>query len=98
LRRARVAEPGEFTFRAFFNKRIDLAQAQAVRDVINAQTQYQARLRPNSSTASCLCHYPLKDALVDIIVHLESSVEFVEMTFHGSRYDAHCRLDDVIDR
>src|ERR1044072_2681059 len=40
----RIAEPGEFTFRAFYNKRIDLAQAQAVRDVTNAQTQYQARV------------------------------------------------------
>src|SRR6185295_12540548 len=42
--KARVAEPGEFTFRAFANRRIDLAQAQAVRDLINAQTAYQARV------------------------------------------------------
>src|SRR5687767_426465 len=43
-RGVRIAEPGEFTFRAFLHRRIDLAQAQAVRDVINAQTVYQARL------------------------------------------------------
>src|SRR5690349_9546268 len=43
-RGARIAEPGEFTLRAVYNKRIDLAQAQAVRDVINAQTLYQARV------------------------------------------------------
>lgn len=76
---ARIAEPGEFTFRAFFNKRIDLAQAQAVRDVINAQTEYQARVA-NRQLEGALSKRlgPVKDALVEIIVHLESSVEFVE--------------------
>src|SRR6266478_5087913 len=76
---ARVAEPGEFTFRAFFNKRIDLAQAQAVRDVINAQTQYQARVATKQLEGELSLRLtPLKDALVEIIVHLETSVEFVE--------------------
>ncbi len=76
---ARVAEPGEFTFRAFFNKRIDLAQAQAVRDVIDAQTQYQARVATRQLEGELSLRItPLKDALVEVIVHLESSVEFVE--------------------
>jgi len=78
-RGARIAEPGEFTFRAFFNKRIDLAQAQAVRDVINAQTQYQARVAAKQLGGELSARLtPLKDTLVEIIVHLESSVEFVE--------------------
>ena len=78
-RGARVAEPGEFTFRAFLNKRIDLAQAQAVRDVINAQTHYQARVATRQLEGELSIRLtPLKDALVDVIVHLESSVEFVE--------------------
>lgn len=78
-RGARVAEPGEFTFRAFLNKRIDLAQAQAVRDVINAQTQYQARVATKQLEGELSSRItPLKDALVEVIVHLESSVEFVE--------------------
>lgn len=78
-RGARVAEPGEFTFRAFFNKRIDLAQAQAVRDVINAQTQYQARVATRQLKGELSSRItPLKDALVEVIVQLESSVEFVE--------------------
>lgn len=78
-RGARVAEPGEFTFRAFFNKRIDLAQAQAVRDVINAQTQYQARVATKQLEGELSGRInPLKDTLVEVIVHLESSVEFVE--------------------
>ncbi len=78
-RGARIAEPGEFTFRAFLNKRIDLAQAQAVRDVINAQTQYQARVATRQLEGELSIRLtPLKDTLVEVIVHLESSVEFVE--------------------
>ena len=78
-RGARIAEPGEFTFRAFFNHRIDLAQAQAVRDVINAQTDYQARVATRQLEGALSKRLsPVKDALVEIIVHLESSVEFVE--------------------
>ncbi|MFY9574995.1 MAG: tRNA uridine-5-carboxymethylaminomethyl(34) synthesis GTPase MnmE [Blastocatellia bacterium] len=76
---ARIAEPGEFTFRAFFNKRIDLAQAQAVRDVINAQTNYQARVAAKQLEGELSTRLtPLKDTLVDVIVHVESSLEFVE--------------------
>ena len=41
---ARLAEPGEFTMRAFLNGRIDLTQAEAVRDLIESQTLYQAKV------------------------------------------------------
>ncbi len=78
-RGGRIAEPGEFTFRAFLNKRIDLAQAQAVRDVINSQTEYQARVATRQLEGALSKRLtPLKEAVVEIIVHLESSVEFVE--------------------
>jgi tRNA modification GTPase len=78
-RGARVAEPGEFTFRAFSNKRIDLAQAQAVRDIIDAQTQFQARVATKQLEGALSKRVtPLKNALVEVIVHLESSLEFVE--------------------
>src|SRR5205085_10646110 len=76
---ARIAEPGEFTFRAFLNRRIDLAQAQAVRDVINAQTAYQANLATRQLEGAFSKRLtPLKENLITIIVHMESSVEFVE--------------------
>ncbi|HWN98883.1 MAG TPA: tRNA uridine-5-carboxymethylaminomethyl(34) synthesis GTPase MnmE [Blastocatellia bacterium] len=76
---ARIAEPGEFTFRAFVNKRIDLAQAQAVRDLINAQTEYQARVATQQLEGALSGRLtPIKESLVEVIVHLESSVEFVE--------------------
>jgi tRNA modification GTPase len=78
-RGARIAEPGEFTFRAFLNRRIDLAQAQAVRDVINAQTAYQASLATRQLEGAFSKRLtPLKENLITIIVHMESSVEFVE--------------------
>ena len=57
-RGARLAEPGEFTMRAFLNGRIDLTQAEAVRDLIESQTLYQARVaaaaggRPLAATAT----------------------------------------------
>jgi tRNA modification GTPase len=76
---ARISEPGEFTFRAFLNRRLDLAQAQAVRDCINAQTVYQARVATRQLEGALSKRLtPAKDALVEIIIHLESSVEFVE--------------------
>jgi tRNA modification GTPase len=56
-RGARLAEPGEFTMRAFLNGRIDLTQAEAVRDLIDSQTLYQPKLLPSNwkarSPAAC---------------------------------------------
>ena len=78
-RGARPAEPGEFTLRAFLNKRIDLAQAQAVKDLIDAQTEFQVRLVTRQMEGALSRQLsPIKDALVNVIVHLESSIEFVE--------------------
>jgi tRNA modification GTPase len=76
---ARIAEPGEFTFRAFFNRRIDLAQAQAVRDLIDAQTEYQARLASRQMEGALSQRLaPAKQSVIEIVVQLESSLEFVE--------------------
>jgi tRNA modification GTPase len=78
-RGARIAEPGEFTLRAFFNRRIDLAQAQAVRDLINSQTEYQARLATRQLEGAMAKRLePVKQTVIDVIVHMESAVEFVE--------------------
>jgi tRNA modification GTPase len=98
-RGARIAEPGEFTFRAFLNKRIDLAQAQAVRDLINAQTRYQARVATKQLEGALSIRLtPLKDALVEVIVHLESSVEFVEEDISPQTTSMLLsKLTDVID-
>jgi tRNA modification GTPase len=76
---AEPAQPGEFTMRAFLNQRLDLTQAEAVNDLIHAQTTYQAQLaaRQLRGELSKLLQ-PIKNALIEIIVYFESSLEFVE--------------------
>ena len=76
---ARAAEPGEFTLRALSNGRLNLSQAEAVRDLIEAQTLaavQQAARQLGGELSACL--QPIKDDLINIIVPLESAVEFVE--------------------
>lgn len=76
---ARAATPGEFTLRAFLNGRLDLVQAEAVRDLVDAQTSHQARVaRRQLGGALSLSLVPLKERLLDLVVQLESSIEFVE--------------------
>lgn len=76
---ARVAEPGEFTLRAFTNGRIDLPRAEAVRDLIEATTIYQAKVaaqQADGSLARTLA--PLKQQLLDLIARLEAGIDFAE--------------------
>jgi tRNA modification GTPase len=76
---ARMAEPGEFTLRALANGRIDLAEAEAIRDLIDAQTTAAARQAVRQMRGEFSDRLkPLKDDLLDLIVILESSIEFVE--------------------
>jgi tRNA modification GTPase len=76
---ARAAEPGEFTLRAFVNGRIDLPQAEAVRDLIEATTLHQARVaaRQLEGSVSRLIA-PLKSQLVELIALLEAGIDFAE--------------------
>ncbi len=76
---ARLAAPGEFTERAFLSGRIDLTQAEAVRDLIDAQTLLQAQLaaRQLGGALSRLVT-PLKQALVALIATLEAGIDFAE--------------------
>jgi len=76
---ARLAEPGEFTQRAFLSGRIDLTQAEAVRDLIEAQTLTQAR-QAASQMGGALSRRvgPIKEALVELIALLEAGIDFAE--------------------
>ena len=76
---ARMATAGEFSLRAVANGRMKLNEAEAVRDLINAQTDAAVR-QATRQMKGAISHalQPLKDALVRIIVRLESSLEFVE--------------------
>lgn len=89
----RLAEPGEFSLRALANGRIDLAEAEAIRDLIDSQTAASAsqavrQMRGEMSQSL----QPLKDDLLNIIVVLESALEFVEDDLPPAQ------LDSVISR
>ena len=76
---AELAQPGEFTLRAFLNQRLDLTQAEAVNELIHAQTSYQAQLAARQLRGELSKQLkPIKDVLIEMIVYFESSVEFVE--------------------
>jgi tRNA modification GTPase len=76
---ARLASPGEFSLRAVTNGRLQLSQAEAIRDLIDAQTDSAAQ-QATRQLAGEISHrlQPAKEQLLKIIVRLESSLEFVE--------------------
>lgn len=76
---ARLARPGEFTERAFLSGRMDLTQAEAVRDLIEAQTVYQARVAAEQMGGALSRRVqPSKEALVELIAVLEAGIDFAE--------------------
>ena len=76
---ARLAEPGEFTMRAFLNGRIDLTQAEAVRDLIESQTLYQAKVAAQQLEGALSRRLqPIKQKLVELIALLEAGIDFAE--------------------
>jgi tRNA modification GTPase len=76
---ARLAEPGEFTMRAFLNGRIDLTQAEAVRDLIDSQTLYQAKVAAQQLEGALSRRLqPTKQKLVELIALLEAGIDFAE--------------------
>jgi tRNA modification GTPase len=76
---ARLAEPGEFTQRAFLSGRIDLTQAEAVRDLIDAQTVAQARMAASQMGGALSARIqPGKHALLELIALLEAGIDFAE--------------------
>jgi tRNA modification GTPase len=78
-RGARIAEPGEFTLRAYLNGRIDLPQAEAIRDLIDATTLYQAKVAAQQAEGSVSRRLaPLKHQLLELIALLEAGIDFAE--------------------
>jgi tRNA modification GTPase len=78
-RGVRLADPGEFTMRAFLNGRIDLTQAEAVRDLIESQTLYQAKIAAQQLEGALSRRLqPIKQKLVALIATLEAGIDFAE--------------------
>jgi tRNA modification GTPase len=76
---ARLADAGEFTLRAFLNGRIDLPRAEAIRDLIEATTLYQARIAAQQAGGSVSRRIaPLKEQLLELIALLEAGIDFAE--------------------
>lgn len=76
---ARLAEPGEFTLRAYVNGRIDLPRAEAVRDLIDATTLYQARIAAQQIEGSVSRRLaPFKEQLLELIALLEAGIDFAD--------------------
>lgn len=94
---ARLAQPGEFTLRAFLNNKLDLAQAESVADIIDASTSEAARcamrsLQGEFSTAV----YTLVQALTDLRMLIEATLDFpeeeIDFLLHA---DAHSKLKHI---
>jgi tRNA modification GTPase len=76
---ARLATPGEFTLRAYLLGRIDLPQAEAIRDLIESTTLYQARVASQQLSGSLSRRIaPLKAQLIELISLLEAGIDFAE--------------------
>jgi tRNA modification GTPase len=75
----RVAQPGEFTERAFLNDKIDLAQAEAIADLIDASTETAARSAARSLSGEFSAEvHALRDALVHLRMLVEATLDFPE--------------------
>lgn len=91
---ARMAEPGEFTRRAYLNGRMDLAQAEAVADLISAQTDEAARLaRAQLSGALSQRIGALIDRLVNVSAEIEARIDFPEEDIGEAD---HARLEEEL--
>jgi tRNA modification GTPase len=94
---ARPAEPGEFTLRAYLNGRLDLPQAEAVADLVEAVTPLQARAAMDQLEGTLTAVIARIDAsLFDLSARLEASLDFPDEGFHFiTREDAARELAEI---
>jgi tRNA modification GTPase len=86
---ARHAEPGEFTLRAFLNGRLDLAQAEAVLDVISARTAEGLQLALGDLRGDLTRRLqPARDAIVALLAYLDAAADFPDDEIPGTDIDA----------
>jgi tRNA modification GTPase len=89
---ARIAEPGEFTRRAFLNDRIDLAQAEGVADLIDASSAEAARSAARSLAGEFSRRvHALVDSLTDLRAHVEACIDFPEEEIDPADREAQAR-------
>jgi tRNA modification GTPase len=85
---ARPAEPGEFTKRAFLNGRIDLSQVEAISDIISAKTENSLKIAANNLSGTLSSEIKkIRKNLLDIIINIEASIDFIEEDLEIIPYD-----------
>ncbi len=96
---ARIAEPGEFTKRAFLNDKLDLTQVEAISDLIEAETESQRKLALNNTNGQLSKLYNLwRDKLVKILAWYEASIDFSDDEMPINVIDQNNKnLEDVIN-
>lgn len=84
---ARIAGPGEFTKRAFINGRIDLSQAEAVIDLINAKTEQSLKIAAKNLSGDIKEKMSkIKESVLEVLVQLEAAVDFIEEDLETTSY------------
>ena len=85
---ARLAEPGEFTKRAFLNGRIDLSQVEAISDIIGAKTENSLKIAANNLSGTLSNEIKkIRLNLLEIIINIEASIDFIEEDLEIFPYD-----------
>ena len=85
---ARIAEPGEFTKRAFLNGRIDLSQAEAVIDLIRSKTEQSLKVAANNIKGIVKDRIEeLRKRILDVLIELEASIDFIEEDLEITPYE-----------
>jgi len=93
---ARLAEPGEFTKRAFLNGRLDILQAEAVLDIIRAKTELSLKAALNNLDGAFSKKInSLREALLEIYAHMEASIDFLDGDQGAKRKDIFRTLNRV---
>ncbi|MGM0367732.1 MAG: tRNA uridine-5-carboxymethylaminomethyl(34) synthesis GTPase MnmE [Actinomycetota bacterium] len=85
---ARIAEPGEFTKRAFLNGRIDLSQAEAVIDIVRSKTEESLKIAAKNVKGEVKRKIrKIASQITDVLIQLEASVDFIEEDLELTPYD-----------
>ena len=85
---ARLAHPGEFTKRAFLNGRIDLSQVEAISDIIRAKTENSLKIAANNLSGALSSEIKtIRKELLDLIINIEASIDFIEEDLETLPYD-----------
>jgi len=94
---ARLAKPGEFTLRAYLNGRIDLIQAEAVNDLINAWTMEQAKISFSQLGGSLSRKINrLREKLISLLSNIEATIEFPEEGIEIPRSEINREIKEIV--